>query len=45
MRPLCTVYLGVQAVELGDDPWLLYRRVVVGIVSSRGLLLSRQLCR
>lgn len=45
MRPLCTVYLGVKTVELGDDSWLSYRRFGVGIVSSTGLLLSRQLCR
>ena len=45
MRPLRTVYLGIQIVESGDDPWLSYRRFVVGIVSSTGLLLSFQLCR
>jgi len=43
MRPLFTVYLGLQMVELGDDPHPSYRRFVVGIVSSTGLLLSRQL--
>jgi hypothetical protein len=45
MRPLFTVYLGLQIVELGEDSCLSYRRLAVGIVSSTGLLLSRQLCR
>jgi hypothetical protein len=44
LRPLFTVYLGVRIAELGDDPCVSYRRFVVGIVSSTGLLLSRQLC-